>query len=94
MGLTPPTDASQPGVLKLSTLTGIAVRAHIRRFTRMLVLTRRNGEEIKIGDDIVLTIVRTGPNAVRLGVTAPKDVSIVRTEIIDSGLKTEDEIND
>lgn len=60
----------------------------------MLVLTRRNGEEIKIGDDIVLTIVRTGPNAVRLGVTAPKDVSIVRTEIIDSGLKTEDEIND
>lgn len=96
MGLTPPTDASQPGVLKLSTLIGIAVRAHIRRFTRMLVLSRKQSEEIKIGDDITLTIVRIGPNAVRLGVTAPKEVSIVRTEIIESGLdiQSEDESDD
>lgn len=47
----------------------------------MLVLTRRNGEEIKIGEHITITVVRIGPNAVRLGVTAPKDVRVLREEL-------------
>jgi carbon storage regulator len=47
----------------------------------MLVLSRKPGESIHIGDDVVVTVVRVGPNAVRLGVSAPRDVPIVREEL-------------
>ncbi len=47
----------------------------------MLVLSRKPGERIRIGDSIVLTCVRIGPNTVRLGIDAPRDVAIVREEI-------------
>jgi carbon storage regulator len=46
----------------------------------MLVLTRKQGEEIRIGKDVVITIVRSGPN-VRVGIQAPQDVAIVRAEL-------------
>lgn len=46
----------------------------------MLVLSRKRGERICIGDDVVITVVRTGEK-VRLGVEAPKDVKIVRAEL-------------
>ena len=48
----------------------------------MLILLRGAGEEIKIGEDITLTVIRIGPHSVRLGITAPRDVPIVRTELI------------
>lgn len=48
----------------------------------MLVITRRPGEVLQIGDDIEITIVRIGPGAVRLGVTARVDVPIVRKELL------------
>lgn len=38
----------------------------------MLVLSRKPGERIRIGDDVTLTIVRIGPNSVRLGIDAPE----------------------
>ena len=47
----------------------------------MLVLSRKPGERIHIGDDIVITIVRIGPNNVRVGIEAPKDLNIVREEL-------------
>jgi carbon storage regulator len=47
----------------------------------MLVLTRRVGEEIVIGDDIHVVIVAIQGNQVRLGLNAPKDVSIRRSEL-------------
>ena len=47
----------------------------------MLVLSRKSGERILIGDDITLTIVRIGPNTVRLGIDAPRDMNIVREEL-------------
>lgn len=47
----------------------------------MLVLTSKRGEKIRIGPDIELTVVRIGPGNVKLGVTAPPDVNIVRDEI-------------
>jgi len=47
----------------------------------MLVLSRKPGERIHIGDDIVVTIVRIGPNNVRVGIEAPKDLNIVREEL-------------
>lgn len=48
----------------------------------MLVLTRKKGERICIGDDIVVEVIETtGPNTVRIGVTAPQSVSIDREEV-------------
>ena len=48
----------------------------------MLVLSRKLGEVIRVGDDVEVTVVRIGPNAVRLGITAPKGVNIVREELV------------
>lgn len=47
----------------------------------MLVLSRKIGERVLVGDAVVITVVRIGPNAVRLGIEAPKDMDIVRTEL-------------
>lgn len=49
----------------------------------MLILTRKPGEQIKIGDNITVAIVGVKGNQVRLGVSAPKDVSVDREEIRD-----------
>ena len=50
----------------------------------MLILTRRSNERIFIGDDIVLSILTIEGNRVKLGIDAPKDVSILREEIRDN----------
>ena len=47
----------------------------------MLVLSRKPGERILIGDEVVITVVRIGPNTVRLGIEAPRDLNIVREEL-------------
>ncbi len=47
----------------------------------MLVLSRKPGEKILIGDDVTVTIVRIGPNNVRLGIDAPRHLNIVREEL-------------
>ena len=47
----------------------------------MLVLTRRQGESIIIGEGIKLTVVSVGPGRVKIGITAPPDVRIDREEI-------------
>jgi len=47
----------------------------------MLVLSRKTSERILIGDDIAITIVRIGPNSVRIGIEAPKGMSILREEL-------------
>ncbi len=49
----------------------------------MLVLSRKVGERILIGDDIAVTIVRIAPGVVRVGVEAPNRLTIVREEIKD-----------
>lgn len=49
----------------------------------MLVLSRKAGERILIGDEIKITIVRIGPNTVRLGIDAPGHLNIVREELCD-----------
>ncbi len=48
----------------------------------MLVLTRKQNEKIRIGDSIVITVVRMKGNAVRLGIEAPRDVNILRGELV------------
>jgi len=47
----------------------------------MLVLTRKQNEKIRIGDSIVITIVRMKGKSVRLGIEAPSDVNILRGEL-------------
>lgn len=47
----------------------------------MLVLSRCVGQSIKIGDDIVLHVVRIEKGKVRLGIVAPLDVAIVRDDV-------------
>ena len=47
----------------------------------MLVLTRRTGERIQIGDSIVITIVRIHTDHVRIGIEAPRQVAIYREEV-------------
>ena len=47
----------------------------------MLVLSRKTSERILIGDEIAITIVRIGANSVRVGIEAPKTMSIVREEL-------------
>lgn len=49
----------------------------------MLVLSRKPGEKILIGDNVSVTIVRIGPNTVRIGIEAPRTMNIVREEIAD-----------
>lgn len=53
------------------------------RERKMLVLSRKTSERILIGDDIAITVVRIGPNSVRIGIEAPKTMNIVREELCD-----------
>src|SRR4029079_10156750 len=47
----------------------------------MLVLSRKQQEQIKIGDQITVTIVRVKGNTVRVGIEAPRDVRVIRGEM-------------
>jgi carbon storage regulator len=47
----------------------------------MLVLSRKPGERIMIGNDITVTVVRISPNTVRIGIEAPPHLNIVREEL-------------
>ena len=49
----------------------------------MLVLSRKPGERIFIGDEVTVTIVRIGPNNVRVGIDAPSTMNIVREELVE-----------
>jgi carbon storage regulator len=50
----------------------------------MLILTRKKNETLRIGDDILVTIVDVQGDQVRLGITAPRDVAILRQELYEA----------
>jgi len=49
----------------------------------MLVLSRKAGERIVIGDDIVITVIRSTNSQVKIGIEAPKNVTVMRKELQD-----------
>lgn len=56
---------------------------------RMLVLSRKETERIRIGSNVVVTVVRINGNKVRIGIEAPSDVLIVRDELEDNKSEVE-----
>ena len=56
----------------------------------MLILTRKVGESVLIGDDISITVLSVRGNQVKLGVQAPKEVSVHREEIYQRILQSKD----
>jgi carbon storage regulator len=56
----------------------------------MLILTRRVGETVMIGNDVTVTVLGVKGNQVRIGVNAPKDVAVHREEIYER-IKREEE---
>ena len=59
---------------------------------KMLVLSRKLGEKVVIGDGVVLTVVKVDRNQVRLGIEAAPDVRVYREEIAPSRRKAEAEV--
>lgn len=55
----------------------------------MLVLTRKKNESIRIGNDIILTIIEATPNRVKIAFKAPLNVKIIRTELEDKPIERE-----
>ena len=49
----------------------------------MLILTRRIGETINIGNDIKITVTAISGNQVRIGISAPKEVKVLREELVE-----------
>ena len=47
----------------------------------MLILSRRLGESLTIGDEITITVIGVNGNQIRLGITAPREVRVLREEI-------------
>jgi len=56
----------------------------------MLILTRRVGETVMIGDEVTVTVLGVKGNQVRIGVNAPKDVAVHREEIFERIKREED----
>jgi carbon storage regulator len=50
----------------------------------MLVLSRKLGQSIIIGDDIVITVIEMSRGVIRLAISAPRDVTILREELLDT----------
>ena len=49
----------------------------------MLVLTRKPAETIRIGEDIVIKVIKTGKGTVKIGIEAPSDVRVMRGELVE-----------
>lgn len=55
----------------------------------MLILQRRKGESLSINNNITLTIVDTGADWVKLAIDAPKEIPILRTELVEAAAENQ-----
>lgn len=58
----------------------------------MLILQRKPGQAVQIGEDIVVSVVSVDNNRVRLSISAPNDVSILRSELVEARLTNQESI--
>lgn len=58
-------------------------QSNFQEVIEMLVLTRKSAETIKIGDDVVIKVIKTGKGTVKIGIEAPQDIRVIRGELID-----------
>lgn len=56
----------------------------------MLILQRKTGESLVIGEDVEVTVMSIEGNRVRLAISAPSEVSILRSELLDAKLANQD----
>lgn len=57
----------------------------------MLILTRRIGETLLIGDDITIKVVGINGNQIRIGIDAPLDVQVMRSELLKESERAPDD---
>jgi len=78
-----PSSRNERDVLVYEVIAGLEVHLDVLyRKPDMLVLTRKLMEKLFIGDDICVTVVRLEGGQVRLGIDAPRDVTVVRAELV------------
>jgi carbon storage regulator len=70
-------------------MTAISRRPSDRQEAPMLVLCRKPSQRVLIGPDISITIVRIDRNQVRIGISAPPNVPILRHELVEKRLKSD-----
>jgi carbon storage regulator len=58
-----------------------------RKDSTMLVLTRKRGEKVLIGDNITVTVTEICADRIRIGIDAPRDIDIVRDELVNETRK-------
>jgi carbon storage regulator len=59
------------------------LRGNLSKEDWVLILTRRVGETIKIGDQVTVTVLGVNGNQVRIGISAPKDIEVHREEVFE-----------
>ncbi len=73
-------------------VTSVALKVPTKlRSKYMLILTRRVGETVMIGNEVTVTVLGVKGNQVRIGVNAPKDVAVHREEIYERIKREEDQ---